>query len=279
MNIDISFTCKCGQEISEALPCPEPNFMAERNKDSYSENLESVVCDNCGRDYDVIIMNSFGGADVYVDNGNIDSKSSGPYYTEDDADEEFYWKNESTEHYRILNEHLDSASELLKIEVNSKNRFSLNVMIYGHVVAATEGFLSSIFIKTTVGHEELIRKLVETDPKFSNMKFTLSQLFKEREQINDTVARYLHDLIFHDLKKIKPMYKDVLGHDFGDISWLFTAVEKRHHCVHRAGHDKDGIPIIFAENEALELIDKIKHLASKLLITTNKLEDDLSQPF
>lgn len=76
------------------------------------------------------------------------------------------------------------------------------------------------------------------------MKFTLSQLFKEREQIKDTVAKYLHDLIFHDLKKIKPMYKDVLGHDFGDISWLFKAVAKRHDCVHRAGHDKDGTPMV-----------------------------------
>lgn len=279
MKIDISFTCKCGERISETLPCPEPNFMAERNKDSYSENYESVICESCGTDYDVTIMNSFGGADVYVNNGDIDAQNSGPYYTEDDNDEEFYWKSESPEHYRILNDHLDSASELLKIEVNEKNRFSLNVMIYGHVVAAAEGFLSSIFIKTTVCHEELIRKLVETDPKFSDMKFTLSQLFKEREQIKDTVAKYLHDLIFHDLKKIKPMYKDVLGHDFGDISWLFKAVAKRHHCVHRAGHDKYGTPIVFAENEVLDLIEEIKQLAEDLLITKNKLEDVLSRPF
>ena len=278
MKIDISFTCKCGQRILETLPCPEPDFMAERNRDSYTESYESIFCKSCGTNYDITIMNSFGGADVYINNGHINSQHSAPYYTEDD-DEEFYWKNESPEHYRILNDHLDSASELLKIEVNEKNRFSLNVMIYGHVVAAAEGFLSSIFIKTTVGHEELIRKLVETDPKFSDMKFTLSQLFKERAQIKDTVAKYLHDLIFHDLKKIKPMYKDVLGHDFGDISWLFKAVAKRHHCVHRAGHEKDGTPIVFAENEVLELIDKIKQLADELLITTEKLEDLLSNPF
>ncbi|MCB6184906.1 hypothetical protein LIN78_15265 [Leeia sp. TBRC 13508] len=254
--------------------------MAERNSDSYTESYESVICESCGADYDVTIMNSFGGADVYVNNGDINSQNSGPYYSKDDDDDEvLYWKNESPEHYRVLNDHLDSASELLKVAVNERNRFSLNVMIYGHVVAAAEGFLSSIFIKTTVGHEELIRKLVETDPKFSDMKFTLSQLFKEREQIKDTVAKYLHDLIFHDLKKIKPMYKDVLGHDFGDISWLFKAVAKRHHCVHRAGHDKDGTPIVFAENEVLGLIEQIKKLAAELLITTNKLEDSLSLPF
>lgn len=278
MKIDLSFVCKCGSLIKATVPCPEPNFMAERNKDSYSYSDYSIDCEACGKDHEVSIMNSFGGADVSVDGGNIEVDFSGPYYDKDDADES-YWREEPTKQLRILNRHMDSARELLKLDVGQINEFSLSVMIYGHVVAAAEGFLSSVFINTTIGSEDLIRRLVETDPIFSEMKFSMSQLFEKRESIKDTVAGYLHKLIFHDLKKIKPMYKSVLGHDLGDISWLFKAVSKRHDCVHRAGYDKDGNPLTFAEDELAVLIQNVRGLCQSIMVTVAKLEENHSTPF
>ena len=252
--------------------------MAERNRDSHAYSDDSVDCDECGENYEVSIMNSFGGADVSVDGSNIEVNVSGPYYDQDDADENF-WREEPSEQLRILNRHMDSARELLKLDVGKKNIFSLNVMIYGHVVAAAEGFLSSIFIKTTIGSEDLIRRLVETDPKFSEMKFSMSQLFKARESIKDTVAGYLKKLIFHDLKKVKPMYKSVLGHDLGDIHWLFTAVSKRHDCVHRAGYNKDGIQLTFSEDEVETLIRNVWDLCQSIMVTVTELEEKHSTPF
>lgn len=261
------------------MPCPEPNYMAERNKDSYVETDDSVDCEECGENYEVSIMNSFGGADVSVDGGRIDTNFNGPYYDKDDADDESYWREEPSEQLRILNRHLDSARELLKLDVGPNNVFSLNVMIYGHVVAATEGFLSSVFIKTTVGSEDLIKRLVETDPEFSGMKFSMSQLFEKRESIKDTAAGYLQKLIFHDLKKVKPMYKSVLGHDLGDIGWLFKAVSKRHDCVHRAGYDKDQKPLTFAEDEVAILIQDVRNMCQSVMDSVTKLEENQSNPF
>lgn len=261
------------------MPCSEPNYMAERNRDSYVETDDCVDCENCGENYEVLITNSFGGADVSVDGGNIDVNFEGPYFDEEDRDDDLYWREEPSEHLRILSSHLDSAGDLLKIDVGENNVFSLKVMIYGHVVAATEGFLSSVFIKTTTGSEDLIRRLVETDPKFSEMKFSMSQLFTEKEGIKDTVAAYLQDLIFHDLKKIKPMYKSVLGHDLGDIGWLFKAVSKRHDCVHRAGYDKEGKQLTFLENEVETLIQSVRNLCQSIMITVTQLEENQSTPF
>lgn len=252
--------------------------MAERNRDSDTYSEDSVDCADCGESYEVSIMNSFGGADVSVDGGSIDANFNGPYYDQDDADES-YWREEPSEQLRILNRHLDSAWELLKLDVDQSNVFSLNVMIYGHVVAATEGFLSSVFIKTTVGREDLIRRLVETDPEFSKMKFSMSQLFEKRESIKDTVATYLQKLIFHDLKKVKPMYKSVLGHDLGEIDWLFKAVSKRHDCVHRAGYDKDGKPLTFAENEVEILIQNVRNMSQSIMDSVTKVEEASSTLF
>lgn len=278
MKIDISFFCKCGSLVQATMPCPEPDYTAERNKDSYVEMDDSIDCEECGENYEVSIMNSFGGAAVSVDGGSIDSNFNGPYYDQDDADEN-YWREEPSEQLRVLNRHLDSAEELLKLDVGPNNVFSLNVMIYGHVVAATEGFLSSVFIKTTVGSEDLIRRLVETDPEFSEMKFSMSQLFEKRESIKDTVAGYLQKLIFHDLKKVKPMYKSVLWHDLGDIGWLFKAVSKRHDCVHRAGYQKDGDPITFAEDEVAILIQDVRNMCQSVMDSVTKLEEKHSTPF
>lgn len=261
------------------MSCPEPNYMAERNRDSYVESDDEVDCEECGENYRVAIMNSFGGADVSVDGGNIEVHSNGPYYDEEDRDDDMYWREEPSEQLRILNSHLNSAGDLLEINVGQNNAFSLDVMIYGHVVAATEGFLSSVFIKTTTGSEDLIKRLVETDPKFSEMQFSMSQLFKERESIKDTVAVYLQNLIFHDLKKVKPMYKAVLGLDLGDIGWLFKAVSKRHDCVHRAGYGKDGNQIAFEEDELQVLIQKVRALCESIMVTVTKLEENPSSPF
>ncbi len=279
MKIDISFVCKCGSLVKTTVPCPEPNYMAERNRDSDAYSDDSVDCEECGENYEVSIMNSFGGADVSVDGGDIQVNFDAPYYDEEDCDDDMYWREESSEQLRTLNRHLDSATDLLKIDFGQNNAFSLNVMIYGHVVAATEGFLSSVFIRTTVGSESLTRRLVETDPTFSEMKFSMSQLFKERESIKDTVASYLQKLIFHDLKKIKPMYKSVLGHDLGDIAWLFKAVSKRHDCVHRAGYDKDGNQLTFSDGETETVIQNARVLCQSIMATVTKLEVIHSAPF
>ncbi len=253
--------------------------MAERNRDSYVETDDCIECKNCGENYDVMILNSFGGADVSIDGGSIEASFVGPYFDEEDRDDDFYWLEEPSEQLRILNSHLTSARVLLKIDVGQSNEFSLNVMIYGNVVAATEGFLSSVFIKSTTSSEELIRRLVETDSSFSEMKFSMSELFRERESIKETVAAYLHKLIFHNLNKIKPMYKSVLGHDLGDIGWLFKAVTKRHDCVHRAGYEKDGKKLTFSANELETLIQRVSNLCQSIMVTVNQLEKNRSKPF
>lgn len=81
---------------------------------------------------------------------------------------------------------------------------------------------------------------MESDPDLAKRQFSLKEIFTQWAELKILVARYLKDLIFHDIKKIKPMYQTVLGIDFGDVSWLFKAVLIRHDCVHRNGFDKEG---------------------------------------
>lgn len=155
---------------------------------------------------------------------------------------------------------ISSVHELLDLEVSSEAQFSLLVMLHGHIVAAVESYLASTFIHQVTNSDELIRKLIESDPVFSEMKFTLKDIYKKHENLQLTVANYLREMIFHKLDKVKPMFKSVLNCDFGDISWLFNAVNVRHHCVHRAGLDKDGNKINLSKDSVRELASRSSEL-------------------
>ena len=179
---------------------------------------------------------------------------------------EWYLFNESP--VSVFDKQLRNVNELLSFEASDDARFSLLVMLHGHIIASLESYLASTFIQKVTKSEVLIRKLVESDPSFSKMKFTLQDIFEKKENLNLIVAEYLKDLVFHDLKKVKPMFRDVLGCDFGDISWLFNAVHTRHHCVHRAGSDKDG-------NRVNISVDSIYQLAVDSSILVSDIERDI----
>lgn len=185
-------------------------------------------------------------------------------YTMPDEEIEMYWRRTSTEQLETFQSHLENVDNLLEYQLEERIKFSLLVMLYAHIVAATEQFLSAVFIREVTNSDKLTRKLIETDPVFGDRTFTLKEIYRQNETLKNTVSSYLRDLIFHDLKKIKPMYKSVLGFDFGDISWLFHAVIKRHDCVHRAGFDKEGNRITVTTEEIKELMLRCNELVRNI---------------
>lgn len=186
------------------------------------------------------------------------------YASPSSEDEEWYQENEEKSHYDILLKHLSSINTLLEVDVPSSAEFSLLVMLHGYIVSAIEGYLAGVFIHLVTNSDELTRKLVESDPEFSNQKFTLKEIYEKQSTLKVTVSKYLKGLIFHDLKKIKPMYKAVLDHDFQDITWLFEAVKIRHDCVHRAGHDKDGNKVSLTTETIVNLLGDVTDLSNKI---------------
>lgn len=276
LQMDISFTCECGKRVDQLVYVQDPDFSSEKSKDSQTDSWQEVYCPSCNKEYAVHVINTLYGATASIGFGKVDVKFGLPYYPEGETDE-LYWYVESKTHYEILQNHLKSVRTLLEVDVPEDTRFSLWVMLHGHLVSAIEGYLAGIFIHEVTNSEELTRKLVETDPAFSRQTLSLKEIFEKQSTLKVTVATYLKDLIFHDLKKIKPMFKDVLGHDFGDISWLFKDVMKRHDCVHRAGYTKDGEVIEVSKKSVLELLEKVENLAESVETTVSQLEllDDI----
>lgn len=201
-------------------------------------------------------------------------------------EEEDYWQGQlewyiyKQSQVGIFNSQMVNIEELFHIDLTREEvAFSLIVMLHGHVVASLEAYLAGTFIHKVTNSEELTRKLVETDPYFSNMKFTLKEIFEKKEKLKLTVANYLQNLIFHDLKKVKLMFKDVLDCDFGDVSWLFSAVIKRHHCVHRAGLDKNGNRIELSVDSIRELVYMSNLLVHKIEKAVSLIPEETADEF
>jgi hypothetical protein len=174
--------------------------------------------------------------------------------------DELDWLTQSSERYRIFEEHMAGASDIAQTHTDSKTYPQLLVMLYAHVVASTEGFLSSTYIYHVLQSPELVRKVVETDKHFKQPKFILADIFKEHDKINETVAKHLNDFIFHKIHIVKQMYKETFNIDLGDIKWLAKAIHVRHDCVHRAGYTKGGTSLELTNETVLDLIGKCKSL-------------------
>lgn len=182
------------------------------------------------------------------------------YYQDD-------WTVEGKTSFQIFNEIIDNSQVIIGLSVDSfqvqKNLF---VMIYGHIVAAVEAYLSSTFINNVMSSPDVfLRKLVETDPVFAKQTVTIAQIYTKKEQLEKDVKAYLRELIFHKIEKIKPMYKSVFDIDFGNnLTWLFEAVKLRHDCVHRAGYDKDGNEVDLDKEKIENLIIECKNLVNMI---------------
>lgn len=265
-SIVLNFICdKCGTSIeTDELFVPSPNYAADTSSDSQTETEEFAICDECGKEFTIDIYVALSGA-----NGNVrylpDSYQVTVFQQADlEENDDWLWNTPSSEKLKTFKKHLKSVDKLLEYQFDEQTQFSFLVMLYAHIIASTELFLSSVFIREVTNSDSLTRKLIETDPEFGDRTFTLKQIYEQHKNVRATVVKYLKDLIFHNIRKIKPMYKDVLGFDFGDTPWLFRAVLKRHDCVHRAGYDKEGNKIEITVKEIRDLMQNCNNLAEEI---------------
>lgn len=194
--------------------------------------------------------------------GNPHGNDRDYHYYEEDIN--WFRENKEKNHYELLIEQLKNVNTLLSLNVPTDTEFNFLVMLHAHVVSAVEGYLAGVFIHEVCNSDKLTQKLIETNPELSKRKFTLGEFYQTKDALETIVATYLKDLIFHDLPRIKPMYKSVLNHEFSELSWLFKAIIVRHHCVHRAGYDKDKKKVDVSISSIKSLLASVSNLADEV---------------
>jgi hypothetical protein len=144
-------------------------------------------------------------------------------------------------------------------------------MLFAAVITSVETYLSDAFINTVVPDEQLRHEFMRTTPRFADKKYQLTEVLTWLDDSKRAVEKHLLDIIYHNLFIVEKMYTAVLHVDFPDqarLAALQSAIETRHHIVHRNGRTKKGerIELNVADLNALLQRTKqfIRHIDDQL---------------
>ena len=140
---------------------------------------------------------------------------------------------------------IDDIRELAEAAVDREAAPCLFRLLYINVITVLETFLCDAFVNIVLRDADLRRKLIENTDEFRKQKLSLSDIFKAVDDADEAVKKYLSRIVWHNLARVRGMYRDVLNVQFPESSPIFRAIKIRHDLVHRNGKTTDGesIPI------------------------------------
>lgn len=140
---------------------------------------------------------------------------------------------------------------------------SLSRLLFANIITSLETFLSDTFINVIFGDERLMQRFVETTSESSKRSFKYSEIYEVIDGLPRVVKEYLTSILWHNLPKVKSMYKDTLDIDFG-ISEVSKAIPIRHDIVHRNGKQKDGVLVIIRKEDIEELLQNVEKMVNEI---------------
>jgi len=175
------------------------------------------------------------------------------------AEEKFLQQNSLiiTDYFSEFNKSIENIEELTKITIINKalqpHYFN---MLYSSVITSLETYLSDALKFNLAQKEEFLIKFVETFEDFKNVKCDFNHIFNLCNSIERTVEEGLRSFLYHNLPKIKGIYKSTFGINFLPIPELMQAISIRHDLVHRNGKKKNGTPHNITKDNVLELCNE-----------------------
>lgn len=252
--LNLKFTCPhCGNTVEDFVGVPAPDLMAETHHDSINSDSEEIVCEHCGHEMTVDLHTGY-----YGGYGEIEGVEDGSIEVEEhfpEEDDEFY----EQQLYEATHTEIERALDSIEGLNNDVKQF-LYRLLYANVITSMETFLGDTLKREVLQDEVSLRKFVETYKPFKDISMNLSDLYAKKESMPGFVKTTLRELLYHDLRKIKPIYRDALGIDLGDVSELYKAVLVRHDLVHRNGKNHEGVEHTITEDMVRELQTKVKTL-------------------
>ncbi len=175
-----------------------------------------------------------------------------------DYDDYYGVVSTNTEFHVTFTDGLRNVRELLEADIDEDLKRTHYRLLFVNVITVLETFLSDAFINTVIANETLLRKFVETNKEFASHKFSMSKIFSCFENIEKEARNRLLNIVWHNLDRVKPMYKTTLDIEFPEATEsIFSAIDKRHHIVHRNGKDKNGNEVEVTKGDISSLLDDV----------------------
>lgn len=262
--LNLKFPCpNCGNIVEDFISVPQPDLLAETHADSVNSDSEDVICEYCGQKLTVDLHTGF-----YGGNGEIEGVEDGSIEVDEhypEEDDEYY----EQQLYEATHTEIERALDAIE-NLNDGVKQFLYRLLYANVITSMETFLGDTLKREVQRNENSLRKFVETYKPFKSISMNLSDLYVKKDNMPAFVNTTLRELLYHDLRKIKPIYHDALGIDLGDVTELYKAVLVRHDLVHRNGKNHEGEEHTITEEMVRELQTKVKTLMESV---TNQIEE------
>lgn len=259
--VTITYCCPtCGHENIESFVVPTPDWAAETHHDSVSTDVVDIYCNNCGREYKIELATGIYGGEGRILEVEDISKVVEELPHEDDYYDSLLYQETSNETSKII-EKIDVLDE--------ESKRIIYRLLYANVIAKMELYLKDTLIKEVMRTDESKRRFVENYSEFKDSKFVLADIYHKLDSIDSLIKKTICDLLYHQLHKIKAIYRDTIGVDIGDIGELSKAVLIRHDIVHRNGKDKEGNKRIIQKQEVLDLSDRVSTFIDSIEHKTN----------
>lgn len=286
-SISIKFTCPfCNEENeTDGYFVPEPDYSAETGRESTNSEYYEHNCIKCDELFNIELHNSYNGGYGQIESDSDNDKDINDikieeHFPEDDYNDFYddYDYNTEVGYYEDFKREIVEIYSILEDSKNLIHKNSLHKMLYAHTITIMETYLSDTLIQKILSSEEIKRKFIEKYTDYDTKKICFKDILSELEKLEKTIKTDLQELIYHNLGKIKPIYKAILDIKFGkdETSKIMQCVNKRHHIVHRNGKDKEDNPIQINIKDVEDVLEKVYNFISNIekQISPNiKIED------
>jgi hypothetical protein len=243
-----------------------PNFAAKESKDGYIDGDHEATCDECGENFWMTMY--VGNYDAYIEMENPEEISNVKIDEISQEELEYQAKqfeaiSDNTHLFQTFKSGIDKLKKLNAINLTAELEYILKLQIYTGVISTMETFLSDAFINLTLADKKLIKKFVQSYPDFRQRRIEFRDIFEQYEKVDEIVKAVLLDIIYHDLRKVREMYRTTFEIDFPDLEKPVQCVLLRHDIVHRNGKTKNG--------EVLSINTEI--VANAIMIVENFITD------
>lgn len=256
-SVTVKHECpKCHHVNVDTFGVPAPNMLAETHHESINQDFSDAICEKCDAEYNVILTNGF-----YGGYGEIEDVETILDVDEDipGEDEDFYDKQLYDATHTDIEKMLDASTALAE-----DIKPMLYKLLYANAITMMETYLGDTLKREVLKDEASMRRFVENYKPFKEIEIKLSDLYLKRDNLPQYIRETLNSILFHDLRKVKPIYKDVLNIDLGDVRELYRAVLVRHDIVHRNGFDKEKNEHEITKNDVQKLLDKVQNLIEQV---------------
>jgi hypothetical protein len=144
-------------------------------------------------------------------------------------------------------------------------RQTFHRMLYASAITAMETYLSDAFFQNVIENDALVERLLQSAPELKDRKYSLTELFDWNKRLKQRASEYLFDIVWHNLAKVRQLYKSVLNVTFPtNCAEVHRAVAIRHDLVHRNGKTKSGVVHRFKESEITAVFVAVESFVNEI---------------